>query len=428
MGGYPFAAGEVGCQKTALNFIDALWEVFGPLLRGVPTLIVPDGVVQDPPALVARLARHAVTRLWLVPSLLRALLDAVPDLQARLPALRFWVSSGEALPPALVQQFRTVLPEAVLYNLYGTSEVWDATWYDTTRETRLRARVPIGSPIGNMQVYVLDERGTVVPIGVAGELYVGGAGVGRGYLHRPALTAERFVPDPFGRPGARLYRTGDRVRYRSDGTLEFLDRVDHQIKIRGYRVELGEIESALACHPAVLECAVVMREDGTADTRLMAYLIPADGQAPAADECRRFLEQRLPRYMVPAAFVSLSQLPRTPSGKIDRRALPAFEPPPESGTPFVAPATDTERIVASIFTEVLCAKRVSTRADFFADLGGHSLLATQLMSRIGNRLGVELPLRRLFDLPTVSGLSRAIDRLRSPAGSPGAAGYEEGEL
>ncbi|HEU4631876.1 MAG TPA: amino acid adenylation domain-containing protein, partial [Gemmatimonadaceae bacterium] len=243
---FPFGAGEVCCQKTALGFVDSVWEIFGPLLQGVPSEIIDDDTVRDPFALVEQLAARQVTRIVLVPSLLGAMLDTGLPIGHHLPRLTHWISSGETLSAELAQRFAAAVSHGILLNLYGSSEVaGDATWYDA-REGQATAAVPIGRPIANTRVYVLDARGQPVPLGVVGELHVGGVGVARGYLHRPALTAERFVPDPFGRePGARLYRTGDLVRYRRDGALEFVGRADHQVKLRGYRIELGEIEAVL---------------------------------------------------------------------------------------------------------------------------------------------------------------------------------------
>ncbi|MEF7612900.1 amino acid adenylation domain-containing protein [Aquincola sp. MAHUQ-54] len=275
---YPFAAGEVGCQKTALNFIDALWELFGGLLRGVPAAIVPDAALRDPAALVDALARHRVTRLWLVPSLLRVLLETQPDLAERAPALRFWVASGEVLPADLYALFSRRCPGAALHNLYGTSEVWDATWYDPAEGADASWRVPIGRPIGNVECHVLDRHLQPVPIGVPGELLVGGAGLPRGYLNRPELSAERIVAHPFSdAPGAQLYRTGDLVRWRPDGLLEFIGRRDQQLKIRGFRVEPGEVETVLLSHPGVREAAVVPCDDAAGQPMLVAYVVQAAG-------------------------------------------------------------------------------------------------------------------------------------------------------
>ena len=271
---YPFAPGEVGSQKTAANFVDSIWEFFGPLLKGIPTVIIRDEVLRDASRLVEELACHRVTRIWLVPSLLSAMLDLYDDLQDRLPSLRFWVTSGEALTPALFQRFRERMPFATLYNLYGTSEVWDATWFDPARETIVDGQAPIGRPIYNVQVYVLDERLQPVPVGVAGELYVGGIGLARGYLNRPELTAAKFIPDPFShRPDARLYKTSDLARYLSDGNIEYLGRLDRQVKIRGFRIEPGEVEGVLSRHPGVRKAVVIPRQDASREPFLAAYVV-----------------------------------------------------------------------------------------------------------------------------------------------------------
>src|SRR5271165_973585 len=270
---YPFEQHEVSCQKTAANFVDSIWELLGPLLYGIPSIIVPDQVVKDPFALVKVLATYKVTRLWVVPSLLRILLDIFPNLQQLVPQLKFWVSSGEPLPVELWRVFRNVMPQSTLYNLYGTSEVWDVTWYDTRSACEPLSRIPIGRPISNMEAYVLDSRLEPCPIGVPGELYIGGVGLARGYINQPDLTSERFITHPFSdEVGARLYRSGDFARYRADGNLEHLGRVDQQLKIRGVRVELQEVESTLAQHPGVHEAAVVAREDTRGGPNLVAYV------------------------------------------------------------------------------------------------------------------------------------------------------------
>jgi amino acid adenylation domain-containing protein len=271
---YPFEATEVCCARASLNFIDSVWEIFGPLLKGIPTVIFREEDMRDSSRLVEQLAHHRVTRLWLVPSLLRTLLDLHPDLQERLPRLRFWVTSGEALTPALFRRFRSHMPAAVLYNVYGTTEIWDATWFDPTREEPADDRAPIGRPISNVQVYVLDAHLQPVPVGVPGELYVGGVGVARGYHNLPELTHEKFIPDPFvHRADARLYGTGDLVRYLRDGRLEYLGRRDRQIKVRGVRIEPAEVESVLARHPGVRECAVLVRQDASREPMLAAYVV-----------------------------------------------------------------------------------------------------------------------------------------------------------
>ena len=268
---YPFADHEIACQKTAFNFVDSLWEFLGPLLKGIPTVIFPDPVVQDPSVLIAQLARHHVTRLWLVPSLLRALLHSEENLEQTLPDLTFWVASGEALPLALYQQFQQQAPHAVLYNLYGTSEVWDATWFDPTVEINADSTVPIGRPIANTRAYILDEYLQPLPIGIPGELHIGGMGLARGYVQQAALTEERFIQNPFA--DGRLYKTGDLARYLEDGTIEYIGRKDHQVKVRGFRIELGEVEATLLTVSDIQEAAVVARKEDSGDTRLIAYVV-----------------------------------------------------------------------------------------------------------------------------------------------------------
>ncbi len=317
---YPFQAGEVCCQKTAVSFVDSLWELLGPLLKGVPTVIVSDEVVRDPQALVEVLGEQRVTRLWVVPSLLLMILDSVTELSARLPLLRFWVSSGETLTVELLQRFKQVLPKAVLYNLYGTSEVWDATWYEASADASERSRVPIGTPIANVQTYVLDGHAQLVPVGVPGELYVAGLGLAEGYLHQEELTHRHFIRLPFlSEPAVPAYRTGDLVRYLPNGDLEYLGRIDQQLKVRGYRVEPGEVEAVLVKHPQLRQVVVLQGEDVT--DRLIAYMVPEQQAAPTTNELRRWLLSKLPDYMVPSAFVIVDTFPLTPSGKIDRKAV-----------------------------------------------------------------------------------------------------------
>jgi amino acid adenylation domain-containing protein len=423
---YPFEAGEIACQKTALNFVDSIWEWLGPLLQGVATVVIPDHVLQDPAAFIRALAEQQITRLWVVPSLLRVMLDGFPDLQQRLPKLKFWVSSGEAIPWELYQQFQNCMPHSVLYNLYGLSEVWDVSCYGPDPRHNALPRVPIGRPINNIQTYILDTHLQPVPIGVPGTLYAAGAGLAQGYANRPELTAERFIPHPFSdEPGARLYKTGDLARYLPDGSLEYLGRIDHQVKIRGFRIELGEVEAVLRQHPAVRETVVTAREDVPGETRLIAYMAPAHGYAPTVTELCSFLKKMLPDPMVPATFVWLDALPLTPSGKIDRRALPD----PDRARPvleesFVAPRTPAEQQVAAIWSALLGLERIGVHDNFF-ELGGHSLLATQLMSRIREALHVEVSLVRFFETPTIAGLANGIagagpteDGRQSPAVVP----------
>jgi acyl carrier protein len=284
--------------------------------------------------------------------------------------------------------------------------------------------LPIGGPIANARVYVLDPDLNPAPTGVPGELYIGGDGLVRGYLGRPGLTAERFVPDPFGaEPGSRLYRSGDRARWLPEGALEFLGRLDQQVKVRGYRIEPAEVEAALAEHPAVREVAIVARADPTGEKHLVAYVVPreeGDEGAPPAAELRAFLQGRLPGYMVPAAFVVLGALPLTPSGKLDRAMLATLVPAAGAGLEpsagFVAPRTTVETVLAAIWAEVVGVSRVGVHDNFFA-LGGDSLQAMRVVSRIRDQFAVDVPLLLLFERPTVSGLAGAVERARDGRGN-----------
>jgi hypothetical protein len=268
--------------------------------------------------------------------------------------------------------------------------------------------VPIGRPLANTRVYVLDAAGEPVPMGVAGELYIGGAGVVRGYQRRPGLTAERFVPDPFGgEPGARMYRTGDLARWRADGTMEFVGRTDFQVKVRGFRIELGEIEAGLRSHPAVREAVVLAREDAPGDQRLAAYFVGAAD----ADTLRRHLSTALPEYMVPAAYVRLDALPLTPNGKIDRKALPAPEGDAYASREYEAPEGKIEVALAELWAELLRVERVG-RGDNFFELGGHSLLALRVVSGVRHGMGLELPLAAVFEKPVLADLAERILELR----------------
>jgi amino acid adenylation domain-containing protein len=416
---YPFASGEVCCQKTALGFVDSIWEMFGPLLRGVPNLIVPDDHVVDPERLLELLAREGVTRIVLVPTLLRVLLEHAPDLGARVPRLTLWTTSGEYLPDDLARRFRTACPGAVLLNLYGSSEVAaDVTWHEV-RALRGNEPVPIGKPISNTQAYILDQHGEPVPIGVAGQIHVGGDCLSAGYWRRPDLTAERFLPNPFDKGSPVLFATGDQGRFLADGSIEYLGRRDGQVKIRGYRIELGEVEAHLAAHPGVRQAVLAAPTGPDADSRqLVAYVVGQDGIMPAAEELRAFLRGRLPQYMVPAVFVDMRALPLLPSGKIDRRALPA---PPAAGVAsaprHVAPRNETETGLATIWCELLHIPDVGVTQNFF-DLGGHSLLAMQVLARIRKQFEVDVSIRSLFDAPTIEGLAREVEKARASGAAP----------
>ncbi|MBE9217205.1 amino acid adenylation domain-containing protein, partial [Plectonema cf. radiosum LEGE 06105] len=319
---YPFTKEEICCQKTSLNFVDSVWEIFGPLLRGIPTVIIPDAVVKAPEQFVETLANNKVTRLVLVPSLLRVLLDTCSDLRKRLSNLKLWVSSGEALSLDLLQNFRQIMPESTLLNLYGSSEVSADVTCSRINPAETPSRVTIGRPIANTQIYVLSEHLKPVPTGVPGELYISGDGLARSYLNQAEMTAEKFIPNPFTKEATRLYKTGDLARYLPSGDIEYIGRIDNQVKIRGFRIELGEIEAVISQYAAVREAVVIVREDSVDSQRIVAYVVAQTEQALVIPELRSFLELKLPNYMVPGAFITLEALPLTPNGKVDRKALP----------------------------------------------------------------------------------------------------------
>ncbi|HYO90242.1 MAG TPA: amino acid adenylation domain-containing protein [Pyrinomonadaceae bacterium] len=410
---YPFKAGEVLCQKTALSFVDSVWELFGPLLVGVPSVIIPEEDVKDARSLIETLARWKVTRIVLVPSLLRAMLDAEPYIGRRLPQLKVCVSSGEALSLELCERFRQSAPQTTLLNLYGSSEAAaDATCYDTRELARDASSVPIGRPIEGASVYVLNEKLEPVGAGAAGEIYVGGVCLARGYLERPELTAERFVPDPFDiQGGARLYRTGDVGRWLPDGNIEFLGRADRQVKIRGFRIELGEIETALLEHEAVGQSVALVCEDASGNKRLMAYWVSADARDTAtAKELREFLAGRLPDYMLPSGFVHLETMPLTPSGKVDRLSLAAHSPSPlhEPGEATESPRTRLEGELKEIWEGVLGISPIGIRDNFF-ELGGDSLLAVGMLLEVQNSLGRNISLSALIHEGTIEHLASVIE-------------------
>jgi amino acid adenylation domain-containing protein len=404
---YPYGADEVCCEKTSLNFVDSVCEIFSPLLQGIPLVIISETAALDPELLVRALSEHNVTRIVLVPSLLRVLLDSYPDLAQRVPSLRFWVASGEALPVDLWREFSTAMPEAALINLYGSSEVAaDVTCYDTREAGNETGSIPIGRPIANTQIWILDSRRRLVPIGVPGELYAGGAGLARGYLNRSDLTAERFVPNPFSTdPNARLYKTGDLARYRADGNIEYLGRMDHQVKIRGFRVEFEEVEAALRRHPDVRD-AVASFADDAGGKRLLAYVAPGE-RKPTVEELQTFMQGILPDYMVPSAFFVLDALPRTPSGKIDRHAL-AGAASANDKSEVLTPRTETERQIYDIWRKILRVERIGIRDNFFR-IGGHSLAAAQMAARIRAAFHIELPLADVFKFPTLEALATRIE-------------------
>ena len=394
--------GGVVLQTASSSFDASLLEVFVALLSGAALHVAGREVVLSPERLAALLREREIDVWVSTPALLDSLLEE------DFPALRTISTGGDRCSAETAARWSR---GRRLFNMYGPTET---TIYTTAHlcAPGVAEAPPIGRPVANARVYVLDAWGEPVPAGVPGELHVGGAGVARGYLGRAALTAERFVPDSFGgEAGGRLYRTGDRARWRADGELEFLGRTDAQVKIRGIRIEPGEVESALLEHPGVREAVVVAREapSGIAgDRRLVGYVVAAPGEILVPAALREHLRARLPEHMVPAAVVELESLPLTPSGKLDRKALPE---PEFEGDRYVAPRTPVEEVLAGIWAEVLRLERVGIRDDFFA-LGGHSLLATRVVARVGAVLGVEIPLRALFAAPTVAELAGRVEEMR----------------
>ncbi|MBG0857036.1 amino acid adenylation domain-containing protein [Streptomyces spinoverrucosus] len=384
-------------QKTPAGFDVSVWEFFWPLITGAALVLArPDGH-RDPVYLARLIREQRVTTAHFVPSMLQVFLEE--PAAARCTGLRRVMCSGEALPLPLSHRFHQVLPGVALHNLYGPTEASvDVTAIEVLPGAE---RVVIGRPVWNTRAYVLDAALRPVPPGVAGELYLAGVQLARGYLDRPALTAERFVADPYGGPGARMYRTGDLARWRPDGTLDFLGRTDHQVKIRGVRIEPGEIEAVLARHACVAHTVVVPH-----DQRLVAYVVPAEGRHPDPAALRRHTAAALPEHMVPAAFVPLDALPLTPNGKLDRRALPAPDFAAGTGTGG-RPRDAREEILCGLFADVLGVDRVGVDDDFFT-LGGHSLLAMRLVAAIRSALGTEVSLRTVFDAPSVARLAERL--------------------
>ncbi|HYH79386.1 MAG TPA: amino acid adenylation domain-containing protein, partial [Longimicrobium sp.] len=405
---FPLRADDRVLQKTPFSFDASVWEFHAPLIAGAALVMAPPDAERDPALLLREVEAQGITILQVVPTLLGALLDE-PAL-ARCGSLRRLFAGGEALAPGRVRRLRDRLPSVDVVNLYGPTEVCiDATAHVAGGDSG--TTVPIGRPVANTRAYVLDARMRPAAPGVPGELYLGGAQVGRGYLGLPARTAASFVPDPFaGEPGARLYRTGDRARWRVDGVLEYLGRADQQVKVRGVRIEPGEIESVLREHAGVREAVVVAREDAPGEKRLVAYVVGDDAPPPAA-ELRAHLAARLPEHMVPGAIVALDALPLTPSGKVDRRALPAPERGGAAERPWVAPRTAAEEVLAEIWGEVLGLERVGVEDNFF-ELGGHSLVATRMVSRVRQAFAVEVPLRAVFEAQTIRALAGRVEALR----------------
>lgn len=416
--GLALGPADVIAQTASQCFDISVWQFLTALTCGARTNIVPDDTSRDPFHLLTHLERAGITILETVPALLQGLLDAASeagsDPAPRLQKLRWVLPTGEALPPPVCRQWLARYPMIPLLNAYGPAECADDVAVHPIHEPPAAdtTHMPIGRPIERTRLHILNAWLEPVPPGVPGEIYVAGVGVGRGYLQDPARTAEVFLPDRFGdEPGARMYRTGDLARYRRDGAIEFVGRVDQQIKLRGFRIELGEIETHLLSSPLVREAAVLLHTDARGEKRLAAYFVGQEGQGLDVPALRELLQSQLPEYMVPAAFVPLPMLPRTPNGKIDRLALTALDLGDQFARPYTAPRTATEEILAGIWSDVLDVERVGVHDDFF-ELGGHSLLATQIMSRIRGTFHVELSLRAVFESTSVAVLAAAVDRAR----------------
>ncbi|RSS52273.1 amino acid adenylation domain-containing protein [Streptomyces sp. WAC07061] len=415
---FSFGPDDVWTLFHSYAFDFSVWEIWGPLLHGGRLVVVPQLVSRSPESFLQLLVDEGVTVLNQTPSAFRQLTQAARENRSLTDALvlRRVVFGGEKLElPALADWYEVRPADSpLLVNMYGITETTvHVSYLGLTEEmTRAGGGSLIGRALGDLRTYVLDDLLCPVPTGVAGELYVAGAGLARGYRDRAALTATRFVADPFTPGGGRMYRTGDLARWTADGSLEFVGRADGQVKVRGFRIELGEIEAAISSDPQVVHCAVVVREDHPGDQRIVAYVVPGEDRGADPAGLRRRLRRTLPDYMVPSAFVPLERLPLTANGKLDRKALPLPDPT-LAATGGLGPRTPDEELLCGLFAEVLGVAEVGVDDDFF-ELGGHSILATRLVSRVRNRFGVELPIRAMFDSPTVAGIALHIARPQAP--------------
>lgn len=405
----PLPAGSQASLWTSMSFDVSVYELLSALTSGATLHIVPDEVRTDGPRLCAWLAERRIASAYLPPFMVADLATAVAHNPAAF-SLRRLLVGVEPIPEALLQGIGHRLPELVIINGYGPTETTVcSTIYHVTDGPDRDRPAPIGRPIQNTRIYLLDYQLQLTPIGVAGEVYIGGEGLARGYLNRPELTAERFIPDPFSHPegahaGSRLYRVGDLARWLPDGTLEFLGRADHQVKIRGFRIETAEIEAVLSAHPAVQDCVVIAREDTPGQKRLVAYVVAEAGSAPTTQELRAALQISLPEHMVPAVFVMLESLPLTPNGKINRQALPTPDQVRAGADEaYVAPQTPAEQILAAIWSEILGIEPIGIHDNFF-ELGGDSIVCIQIISR-ANQAGLQLTPKQLFEQRTIANLA-----------------------
>ncbi|MGH7618874.1 MAG: amino acid adenylation domain-containing protein, partial [Gemmatimonadaceae bacterium] len=409
---------ETWLQYSSLSWDASTLELWAPLVRGWRCVLCPPSadIESNIDMLGALIAAHRVTTLWMTAALFDVVIDTAPEMLRPLEVL---IIGGQQLSPVHVARAKERLGRTRLVNGYGPSECTVFSTCHVFSDDEIRAPIPIGRPVGDRRCYVIDGGGEPTPLGVTGELCIGGAGVARGYLNRAALTAERFIPDPFGPSGSRLYRSGDLARWRADGEIEYLGRADAQVKIRGFRVELGEIEALLNMRHDVRQAVVIARSFANRDPQLVAYCVPTVEHAARirSEDWRDFLSTRLPMYMVPAAYVVLDALPFTANGKLDRRALPAPDEAAFAVSQYEAPASATERRLADVWSALLGVERVGRRDEFFA-LGGHSLLAVQLMSRLRQMLGVEVTVATLFRAPVLADLAAQLDTARRVEARP----------
>jgi amino acid adenylation domain-containing protein len=390
-------------QKTPFSFCVSLLELFWPLLAGARLIVARPGGHKDSNYLVKVIQEQEVSTINFVPSMLRVFLEERGVEKCH--SLKRVFSSGEALPHELQEYFFTKLG-AELHNLYGPTEASiDVTYWACTRQCKHNT-VPIGYPLANTQIYILDPRLQPVPVGVPGELHIGGVQLARGYLNHPELTAKKFIPSPYSSgPGARLYKTGDLARYLPGGEIEYLGRIDQQVKIRGIRIELGEIEAVLSEHKLVEQAVVVARENQSQDKKLVAYFVPESDNGVTVTELRKYLRTRLPEYMIPQHFVKLDALPLTSNGKVDRQALPAPQEERQIDETFVAPRDEVEILIADIWQELLQVKHVGVHDNFF-ELGGHSLLLIRMRNRLQEHSSQELSIVEMFRHPTIDMLAK----------------------
>ncbi|MEM9275513.1 MAG: amino acid adenylation domain-containing protein, partial [Cyanobacteria bacterium P01_F01_bin.143] len=412
---YQLTSVDAVLQKTPFSFDVSVWEFFWTLMSGARLVVARPNGHKDPDYLVKLISQQQITTLHFVPSMLQVFLEARDVEQCQ--SIRQVIASGEALPAQLQHRFWQRL-DSRLDNLYGPTEAAvDVTYWQCQKDNQKQKTVPIGRPIANIQVYLLDDDLNPVPVGVTGELYLGGVGVGRGYFNRPDLTAEKFIPHPFSNHTVdRLYKTGDLAHYLPNGDIEYIGRIDNQVKVRGFRIELGEIEAMITQHPAVRETVVIAREESDNAKRLVAYVVSRQESTLTISALREFLESKLPDYMVPSAWVTLETLPLTPNGKVDRKALPEPSNLHNLSNDYIPPRNDTEATIINIWQQLLETQKIGIKDNFF-EIGGHSLIATRVISQIRQIFQVELPLRSIFEHPTVTGLAQEIEQgIKSDSG------------